>query len=406
MTDHDTFASALAARFAASENSREIHRAGTADALATIRDNLNSATGDAVREAWWRRGGELFEPILLAARRAPHPVPLEAELARRSLVETGRSDITMWTFASVDIATALSLVDRAEAAIPADHPMAEDVALHLIGVRQGWQQLRGLHDRTVTDDEIAHVWSARWRLPDGAELASAHEVVGRSAVTTADGPVPIPSAVIERFAAALASAAPGWAVEERRQGAAVASVSSDRRVVYVDPARVSSEQALERLVVHEVLGHAARAHRASRRADVLASVALGADAPETEEAMAMLVEQEHGVSHPIVERRYAARLIGVAVASVGGIDEVYAELLRWVSPLEAAAIAVRVKRGIRRPGQPGAYSKDVVYLRGGASLERHLVLHPDDLPILRATKWGLSIVRRFGGLFVETDGRP
>lgn len=405
MTDRDAYASTLAARFTASGITGEASHARAADALATIQDRLNAASGNAVREAWWRRGGELFEPVLLAARRAPHPIPLEAEQVRRSLIATGRAEVTRWTFAPVDSAGALSAVDRAEAKIAADHPMVEEVSTYLTEVRQGWQQLRALHDGLLTDTELAQVWSARWRLPDSGELASAHQVVNRPTVVFLEGPVPRPSAVLARFAAALALAAPGWTVEERRQSAAIASVSPERRVVNIDPTRVDNEHALERLVVHEVLGHAARAHRASKRADMLSSVALGADAPETEEAMAMLAEREHEVSHPIIERRYAARLIGVAVASVAGIDEVYAELLRWLSPLEAAAIAVRVKRGISCPGRAGAYSKDVVYRRGGATLERYLAAYPDDLPVLRATKWGFSVVRRFGGLLLETGGR-
>ena len=402
MSDRNALAAAFAAHSAEPGNAQESPRDRPGDALAGICESLNAMSGDAVREGWWRRGGELFEPSLLAARRATHPLPREATQVRHSLIATGRAGVTEWTFAPIDIAAALKPIDRAESEIPVDHPMAEEIAMHLAEVRRGWQHLGALHDQTTSDEELAQRWSAQWPIPDDAELAEAWEILNRPVAVLSERPAPHRSEILGRFAVALAPVAPEWRVEERRNGAAIASASHERKVLYVDPTRVDGEQSLERLIVHEVLGHVARGQRASRRPDMLASVALGADAPETEEAMAILVERNHGVYRPAVDRLYAARLIAVEIASRKGINDVFADLLHWVSPTEAAAIAVRVKRGIKHADEPGTYSKDVIYRRGSASLERYLAAHPGDLTVLRATKWGLGAVRRFGGLFVET----
>lgn len=402
MTDRDT----LAARFAATGVVKEELRTQGADVLAALRNGLDAASGEAVREGWWRRGGELMQPALLAARRAPHPVPREVAEVRRSLVATGHAGIEEWTYEPIDTTAALAAVDRAEAVVADDHPMAEHVGVHLAEVRLGWMQLRALHAGGGTDGEWAHVWSTRWRLPDAAEIAAARDMLARVPDTVDAGAAITRDEVLSRFAGALAAAAPGWRVEERTGAAAVASTSPDRCTVFVDTARVDSAQTLERLIVHEVFGHAARACRAALRPDMLSAVPLGADAPDTEEAMAMRTEHAYGVASPVVERRYAARLLAVDLASRAGIDEVFAELLPWVGEREAAAIAVRVKRGVRHPYQPGAYSKDVIYRRGSAALDRHLAAHPHDLAVLRQTKWGASVARRFGALFVETGERP
>lgn len=210
MSDRDALASAFAARYTTSGTTHGLATDHTENALAAICDNLNAASGAAVREAWWRRGGELFQSLLLAARRATHPLPIEATQARQSLTATGRAGVSTWTFAPVDVVGALEMVDHAESQIPTDHPMAEAVAMHLAEVRRGWQHLGALHDQSIADDELAHVWSARWPTPDGTELAAAIEVLDRHTMVHSDRPAPPRTEILERFAAALASVAPEW----------------------------------------------------------------------------------------------------------------------------------------------------------------------------------------------------
>lgn len=53
-------------------------------------------------------------------------------------------------------------------------------------------------------------------------------------------------------------------------------------------------------------------------------------------------------------------------------------------------IATRVKRGFVDTAQPGAHTKDMVYLQGYLAVKAHLAENPDDLPLLMLGKFALQ----------------
>lgn len=182
----------------------------------------------------------------------------------------------------------------------------------------------------------------------------------------------------------------GWSVVVAPIQAVMSIRPKAREIVIRHGVKVTSSE-LQRLWVHEVGGHVIRTINAKQSGGSLAQLKLGRGSTSTEEGLAVWWEHHLGAQQDSVMRRYAARAIAVDIALKSGAADVMDELTPVVGTAEAAAITMRVKRGMSNAEAPGAFTKDHSYLSGYIAVQEFLNAHPELLPALMATKWDLGM---------------
>lgn len=163
-----------------------------------------------------------------------------------------------------------------------------------------------------------------------------------------------------------------WRVETDTVMAARVLVDSARKVVRVHPGARFRARDLTRLVAHEVDVHAVRGANGAGQALRCFETGLPG-ALATEEGLALLAEERVGAASPGVLERQRLVCQAILLAKDVGFRELYDWLRARGGPELAWGISLRVKRGLRAPGDPGVYAKDSVYLRGRMIVHRWLL---------------------------------
>jgi hypothetical protein len=182
-----------------------------------------------------------------------------------------------------------------------------------------------------------------------------------------------------------------WRIEVTSALAARMSVTPLKRLVRISSALAINAVDRDRLLLHEVGTHVLRSANARRQPYPAASLDL-LGATSTEEGLAAWHEQAWNLDDPATTRRYAARVIAVETARKAGIMTVVRTLEPFVGRTEAIDIAIRVKRGLRYPDEPGGLTKDHAYLSGVTEIRAALRTDPPIYPSLMATKWPLRLL--------------
>lgn len=120
---------------------------------------------------------------------------------------------------------------------------------------------------------------------------------------------------------------------------------------------------VQRLAVHEIGTHAARAENGALQPLKLFVHGLPGYL-DTEEGLAAYNEERAGILDPSTLKNYAGRVIAVDAALRSSFLETYRELRSHFSTKQALKLTLRAKRGLEHPGAPGAFTRDVTYLRG------------------------------------------
>ncbi|NOY26381.1 MAG: DUF1704 domain-containing protein, partial [Oligoflexia bacterium] len=154
-----------------------------------------------------------------------------------------------------------------------------------------------------------------------------------------------------------------WQVCFDRVMAARVLVDGSKHLLRVNPDSRFCRRDLHRLVAHEIDVHAWRSHAGQSQALRCFETGLPG-ALATDEGLAMLAEEQVGLSSPGVLYRQVEVVRAIDLARRMGFREVYMDLLSRVSPGLAWGICLRIKRGLAHPECPGVYAKDSVYLSG------------------------------------------
>jgi hypothetical protein len=201
----------------------------------------------------------------------------------------------------------------------------------------------------------------------------------------------------ERFLRALASRGlKDWGVVMRTEGVVGVSLNHRLRVIEVHAERRFSEADVARLIVHEIDTHILRRRRAEAWGLRLFSLGT-AGYLLTEEGLAVYQEAQQGVLETNRLRLYAGQALAVDVALSGSLEDVVHCLMeRGFSQEEALHLGLRVKRGLGRADEPGAFTKDHCYFSGfcavrdyaqaGGSVEELFLLGKvslEDMPLLK-----------------------
>ena len=167
----------------------------------------------------------------------------------------------------------------------------------------------------------------------------------------------------------------GWTVNQDRSMAARVSVDpSTRGIRIAADARFRPSERVG-LIAHELDVHVRRSVNGAAQPLQLFSTGLARYTP-AEEGLAVTAEGHVGALDPTFEARQKVVTAAVALARTAGFREVYDAVARVVGPARAWGITIRVKRGLARPGEPGVYARDVVYLQGHRAVAARLAADP------------------------------
>lgn len=168
----------------------------------------------------------------------------------------------------------------------------------------------------------------------------------------------------QRFARELRLVgASDWRVVLDRNMYARVAVSAASKEVKVRGDSVFSRTALERLLVHEIQTHVVRHRNGSNQRASFVRYPLAPNL-KTEEGLAVFNESSAGLLLAADLKRYAARVVAVDAALRGSLADVFRLVRRYVDGRVALETAIRSKRGFADPSEPGAHTKDTVYLAG------------------------------------------
>ena len=92
----------------------------------------------------------------------------------------------------------------------------------------------------------------------------------------------------------------------------------------------------------------------------------------TEEGLAVYNDEENKVNTKHELKTYAARVLAIHWSLKGGFREAFNELCKYVSQDAAWKLVVRAKRGLSDTSLPGAFTKDILYLKGHLAVRNYV----------------------------------
>lgn len=228
-------------------------------------------------------------------------------------------------------------------------------------------------------------------LPDRQLLAEAQAIL--SQYSTPDI-TPVKNIAAEQASVWMQSALEHAGIQEWqavvfRPMSAMMSVNHLDKQIRVRKGTMFSQNTLRRLLAHEIGVHVLRYENG-----IVQPIRLFRNeftgSLDTEEGLAVYNEECAGVLETDTLRKYAGRVIAAHLALNQSFFEVFQALVPPFGQEMAFEITARAKRGFTDTAQPGAHTKDIIYLRGYLQVKAHLEQHPEDYPLLFTGKVGLQ----------------
>ncbi|MBS3128982.1 DUF1704 domain-containing protein [Candidatus Woesearchaeota archaeon] len=154
-----------------------------------------------------------------------------------------------------------------------------------------------------------------------------------------------------------------WSIEIKKHLGARADNVTSEKTIYLKHGEQFSVEDAKRLAIHELGVHARRALMGEQQSYKIFLIGT-AEYEATEEGLAAAVEEIKQVSTPKVLKSYAGRVLAVHLSLKHSFRAVYSHLVEYFAPQEAYQLTMRAKRGMLDTSQPGAFTKDYIYLKG------------------------------------------
>ena len=182
---------------------------------------------------------------------------------------------------------------------------------------------------------------------------------------------------------------PGWTAKEKSNLGAKINDSVMEKTLQVKKGETFTQKDIKRLIVHEIGVHTTRYVNGERQSYKL-FVYGTAGYDETEEGLAVWNEELNQVLSRNALRNYAGRVLAIHWALQYSFSETYQKLCKYFGEQEAYHLTLRVKRGLKDTSQPGAYTKDSIYLGGYERVKKYLYQFPEDKSILFKGRIGID----------------
>ncbi len=211
-------------------------------------------------------------------------------------------------------------------------------------------------------DEFTYQSRRLYGSPDNF-LGMNAEVLAKLKIAPSHGKKPLTSNQVEkRLKFAFMNYGFDWNVAQK-QMIACAAVKTSKRTLYIKKNSSFDSQFVKRLIVHEIGTHAVRFENGLSQPYALFSRGFPGYLM-TEEGLAVVNEERHCCLNNVLLKTYAGRVLAIQKALVSSFSETYSYMRRYFSKEAAWRLTLRAKRGLGDTSQPGALTKDMLYLKG------------------------------------------
>ncbi|MBT4870901.1 MAG: DUF1704 domain-containing protein [Candidatus Diapherotrites archaeon] len=166
-----------------------------------------------------------------------------------------------------------------------------------------------------------------------------------------------------------------YKVVQRESGGSKFSVNIRTKEIFINKDVQLTDSMVKRLIAHEIEGHAYRYENGLLQPYSIFARGLSKEGLETDEGLAITVEQKEKLNVDAQLREYAGRVLAVDIASRKNFYETFNALSDYFPKEDAFTITLRVKRGLHKQSEPGAFTKDALYLKGFLAVSKFLEEH-------------------------------
>jgi len=169
-----------------------------------------------------------------------------------------------------------------------------------------------------------------------------------------------------------------------------ALVNPTKRKLIIKKDYKFTNRQLNRFIAHEIYTHVLRAECSMIQPYKLFLIGLK-DYIATEEGLAMYKEKKAGVLDERILKGYAGRVLAIDIALKKGFRQTYNFLRKFYSRDQSWDLTLRVKRGLTDTSKAGAFTKDLIYLKGYLQVN-NFIKNPSTLRLLHYGKIGIEHV--------------
>ena len=354
---------------------------------------------------WVDREGAVLVDAQRATRVLGAVTPENAAAERARLVrqaEAGRPVVPAWTYARNDRADTRRALEASCARLERERGVL--ARLHLETARELLLEAR-IAEAAGTA-AIGPLAEARFGDPLGADGADAALATSRARAWVAEEPsteargvissdARDPGSLVSRLRARVAALGLPFEVVAHPGLASLAAVGE--RQIFVAEGRPLSARDVERIVVHEIEGHARPRARAANRglAILIAGTAKGAC---DQEGYALVLEERGGFLSSARRRELGARHLVVGAMRGGATfaDAVQAVIGWGLPPRDAVLVAERAFRG--GTGASPGLGRERVYIEAYLRVKARLDAHAADEEVLAAGQIAVREIEAVRGL--------
>jgi uncharacterized protein (TIGR02421 family) len=161
-----------------------------------------------------------------------------------------------------------------------------------------------------------------------------------------------------------------WTVESDDIVANAMVIPSEKKFVIKKNYHFTQKQ-IKRFVAHEIFGHILRAECGMLQPYNLFCQGLPGY-ESTEEGIALYKEKVAGTLNAATLKGFAGRVVAIKIALENGFRKTFEFLSKFYSKNQAWDLTIRVKRGLSDTSKPGAFTKDLIYLKGYVEVNDYL----------------------------------
>lgn len=176
--------------------------------------------------------------------------------------------------------------------------------------------------------------------------------------------------VVKKMRKAFLKYGVNWKVREKDMVSKAAVMGSEKELRIKKNEKFSPE-IVKRLIVHEIGTHIMRIENGSEQPYRIFRYGFPGYL-ETEEGLAVVNEELNNCLHNRTLRVYAGRVLAIDKALQSSFRETYNYMKKHFDKQLAFRLTLRAKRGLADTSQPGACTKDLVYLKGYVDIKKYI----------------------------------
>lgn len=172
-----------------------------------------------------------------------------------------------------------------------------------------------------------------------------------------------PEDVLKIFETEMEKFGLNWDIEILASASAKLSVNASLNRIKINASEKFSQNKMKSYIFHEIRTHIFRAENGKLQPFLIFKNGFP-NYINTEEGLALYVEDKKGLITPKDIKRYSARVVAANLSINSSFFDVFSKLAKYFPLSEAFSIVQRVKRGLTDTSMPGGYTKDFVYMDG------------------------------------------